>query len=83
MQKKTLNSSSSLQQVFYRFKAIEKIQICKFKEEFERHISQPPNEEIILLKELKETFPEYVYKKIYPKFYKGLNYKHEKLRESW
>jgi len=68
-----LNSNSSLQGVFNCFRSIEKTQLSKFSEEYSRHKKQ----EIIAsnpLEQIKNEFPDYIYKKIVPKFSKSLNY---------
>ena len=83
-QKKVWNSTSGLQKVFHSFRAIEKTEITKFKEEYLRHGKELVDQDIISLAELKKEFSFYVYKKIYPKFCKGLNYKHELIgTNSW
>ena len=84
LQKKYLNSNSNLQNLFYSFRFIEKTQIMKYEQEF-RKIKKPESiEKINLLEQIKTDFPQYVYKKIYPKFCKALNYKHKALSaNSW
>lgn len=77
-QKKYFNSNTNLQGVFRGFRKIEQTQFDKFKEEFSRHKHcQGSDEGVNSLMEIKEHYPEYLYKKICPRFYKGLNYKHE------
>ena len=85
-QKKYLNSSSSLQKVFKCFQTIEKLQIEKFQEEFQRHKSSSKLHlsDIKALEQIKDHVPEYVHKKLLPKFCKALNYSKEKLtHDSW
>ena len=63
---------------------MELIQISAFKEEFLRHNKFAKVEDVSWLKEIQDNFPEYVYKKIYPKFFKELNYANESLSgNSW
>ena len=79
-----MTSSNGLQNMFHNFRAIEKTKISRFNEEYQRHRKVSICENINSLTELKKKFPEYVYKKIYPKFCKGLNYKHELIgANSW
>jgi len=84
VQKKYLTSDGSLQKIFHSFFFIENIQITKFQDEFERHSSEFTKHNINALKDINEQFPHYVYKKIYPKFCKALNYKYEMIsKKSW
>jgi len=82
--KKYLTSNASLQLVFHSFRAIEKIQISNFKDEFLRSGTEIINESVNFLKEIYQNFPLYVYKKIYPKYCQALNYQHVlKSKNSW
>ena len=85
VQKKTLtsNSNSNLQQVFHGFREIEKTQIIKFREEFYKISPELLSKGINSLKEIEEKYSEYLYKKVYPKFCKALNYKHEFSGNFW
>jgi len=83
-QKKVMNSNTGLQKIFHCFRAIERSEISKFNEEYLRHGKGAISEDVDSLKELKASYPDYVYRKIYPKFCKGLNYKHKLLGiNSW
>jgi len=73
-----------LQRLFHGFRAIEKTQLSNFKEEYLRHKNGSIVENIDSLKEIQEKFPEYIFKKMYSRFCKGLNYKNEKTTSnSW
>jgi len=79
-----LTSNASLQKVFHSFRLIEKIQDRKFKKENQKEKKKFPAEKIKLLEEIQSNFPEYIYQKILGKFYKAINYKHQKLTSmSW
>jgi len=83
-QKKYLTSNTNLQGVFQGFRSIEKIHINRFKDEYLRHGQGTSIQNVNMLDELKKQFPEYIYKKLYPKYGKGLNYKHHNLTaKSW
>ena len=87
VQKKFINSSSSLLDVFKCFRLIEKRQISKFENEFLKHNNEDAKKasnSINSLKEIKENFSQYFYKKIYSKFTLALNYACEKINsKSW
>jgi len=85
VQKKYLTSASSLQKVFRCFQNIEKLQVEKFKEEFQRHKSSKTlSTNINALEKIQKFIPEYVQKKILPKFYKALNYSKSQITSnSW
>jgi len=72
--KRHLNATSSLNKLFNCFRQLEKMQIKKFEEEFKRHSRQAENFDANPLKEIKQKYSEYIYKKICPKFSKSLNY---------
>ena len=72
--KKHLNSNSSLQGVFYCFRSIEKTQVQTFEEEFSRHKKQNTQFDSTPLEKIKEEYPDYIFRKIAPKFAKALNY---------
>lgn len=70
-----LNSNSNLQELFQCFQKIEMNLENKLKDEFNRHekISRT-SLDALPLQLIKEKFSTYIYKKIIPKFSKGLNY---------
>ena len=82
IQKKYLIANSSLQKVFKSFRFIENSQELKFYEEFSRHKICNQTENINALEELKKKISEYVYKKITSKYFKGINYNKELIREN-
>ena len=84
-QKAYLTSNCSLQRLFHGFRSIEKVQINNFQEEYSRHRnSSMVVENVNSLSEIQKSFPEYIYRKIYPRYCKGLNYKHEIItRNTW
>jgi len=84
LQRRYLTSNSNLQNLFYSFRSIEKTQLIKYEQEFRKWTKALTAQKINLLEKIKTDFPEYVYKKIYPKFCKALNYKHQMLSStSW
>jgi len=81
-----LNSNSSLQKVFNCFRQIEAIQVQKHEQEYKRHSKQAQIIQANPLIDIQRAYPGYVYKKIAPKFSKGLNYVFEnngKIKNSW
>jgi len=76
--KKHLNSNSSLRKVFSCFRQIEKTQLEKFTEEYNRHKKKVAEIDAVPFQEIKSKFSEYVYKKTSPKLSKALNYVLEK-----
>lgn len=72
--KKHLNSNSNLQKVFSSFRHIEKSQLDKFCNEYNRHTIKGSIIDTSILKSIEEEFPTYIYKKIFPKFSKALAY---------
>ena len=70
-----LNSNSRFQELFQFFPKIELNIETKIKEEFIRHEKTSRTSlDARPLQQIKEQFSNYVYKKIIPKFSKGLNY---------
>lgn len=83
-QKAYLTSNTGLQRLFHCFRLIEQIQVSNFKEEYQRHRNSGQIGNINSLNEIQEKFPEYIYKKMYSRYCKGLNYKLEKITtNSW
>jgi len=72
--RRCLNSNSSLQKVFNCFRQIEAIQVQKHEQEYKKHSKQAQIIQANPLIGVQRAYPGYVYKKIAPKFSKGLNY---------
>ena len=81
-----LNSNSSLQKVFNCFRQLENIQVQRHEQEYLRHPKQSQPIQSNPLNDIKQTYPDYIYKKIALKFSKALNYVFEnngKTKNSW
>jgi len=72
--KRHLNANSSINKVFNCFRQLEIAQSQKHDQEFLRHQKQEQKFQSNPLKEIEKKYPEYIYKKIAPKFSKSLNY---------
>ena len=82
--KRYLTSNSSLQEVFRAFRLLEQVEVQNFKEEFERHRIKPIEQAIDFLDTIKKGFSNYIFLKIFNKYFKALNYNMEKITDnSW
>lgn len=72
-QKRYMTSNSSLTNLFNSFRKIEEIQVNTLKNELSRHNNNYEDQPLIILKEIEDVCTEYAFKRILPKFYKGLN----------
>ena len=72
--KKRLTSGSSLVNVFQSFRSIEKTQIEKFHEEYNKGGKEKYDKTIEALSEIKKHYSVYIYNKIAFNYFKGINY---------
>ena len=81
-QKRYMTSNSSLTNLFNSFRKTEEIQVNTLKDELSRHNNNYKDQPLIILKEIEDVCTEYAFKRILPKFYKGLNYTKKILRKN-
>lgn len=75
--KKYLTSDSRLTDVFLSFRSLEKTQISKFSEEYQKKNTNMNEVGINSFIEVRENHSEYIFKKISASYFQGLNYVRE------